>query len=315
MISPGGFSLDEGVERPFGSKIREAFGAITTFKESFQAQPIDPFVSRDTSFTDIFRPLGSRLETPEMSQDLFRGGGGGTLIQDETFLPASSRPTKGLTPGELQIQLETARGEAPEITFEGGREPTFGTAGVPQEAVEARILERTERSLQSDIDSGALVLAEDPETFQEEAQAEFERRATTGLESFRGQREGVREIVEGVQEEATSGFIQSGVELGGLALLSTTPVGSIIGGSLLIARGSKNIQESLGFEGLSLGERAKGVGAGVVDVGFGLFIGGRGATQARGGQLSRQAIRESEKELAKQPFVFTGEVIGRGAGF
>lgn len=302
VSSPGGIFTGAGARRPFVSKLRESGRAAGAFARA------------EGGFGEIFTPFDPKLKTPEIAPSLFRGAGGGTIIQDPTFQPAEFRSTVGLTAGELKLQLQTAKGEVPEITFEGGRAPTFGTAGVPAEAVEKRISERAGTQLQADIEGGSITFDEDETKFQEQAQAELSKRVSAELESFRGKRRGTTEIVEGLGRPVP---IVSGLaEIGAITALSTTPAGSAIAGALLTSRGSRGIIESTTAEDLTFGQRATGVGLGVVDIGFGLGIGGRGVTQARGGLLSKQAIREAERDLGSTIFVppKPGRVIGRGSG-
>ena len=303
----GGIFTGEQMQRPFGSRVKQSISSAKSFARG------------EGSFGSIFDPL-SPVRTRE------RGVTGGVLFADKpdsrgTIIPgfqgAGFIPS-GLTTGEFKLEQQKQRGELPE--FAKIKDPIRGTEkeirlggslGVPREAVISGIEEKAFKGLQSDITSGTLVIPGEGEDFQKAAQIELQKRTDKGVGDFKRKR-GSTDFTGGKQLVPLGAI----AEVGAITALSFTPTGSAIAGGLLTGRGTKNILQSAQAPGLTKKERAVGITTGALDIGFGLGISGRGVSQVSSGLLSKQAIKESQKELSSKLFVPSkqAKVIGRGKG-
>ena len=294
VSSPGGVYTGFEEQKPFGLKVKEAGGSAKAFLRG------------EGSFSNIFSPFDPKPNlSPTISpQPLFISGGSGTIIQGfEGFGSGRS----GLTAGEYKLKTGRQAGEFPEyITVSGKEERIGGSLGVPTTSVKSSIVERERKFLQSQIDAGTI-------NFGNLEGADFQKAAGDVLKA-RTQKDFLKlDITRPTGNPfAPVPLISGGAELGAITLASTTPIGGAFVGASLIGRGEKNVITGFTNKDLTRGERVLSVGAGTLDIGFGLGIGGFATTQAKGGLLSRQAIREAEMDLGKVTFEpLTGEVLGK----
>lgn len=268
----------------------------TKGKLKASGQAVKKFASGKGSFNDIFSPFVS--QSTELAADinppLFSGrlGSRGTTIQDEAFLPAEFRSTKGKNTRQVELQQQLALGETP------------ATIGVPTEVVLQNKASNVEKKLNKEfsrrVESGEF---ESDEELQKEFSKEFSKEFETQTSSFiRG-----RERTDLFSQEFTPNVenISSGVKTAGIIGLSFAgPIGAAVAGGIMVGSSIKDFTIAALRSDLGTRERLTIAGQGVIGATAGFAIGGAAVSQTGRSILSRQAIKEEARTLGKKTFEY-----------